>query len=138
MWPTILQIVTLLWLCFQELRYSVQVLDPSSLVSLLNICLGDRCSTCKPSIAASSFLLWRLLKETWGSVLPSRRAGLVKWHEAREEAGLAGIDVPPEDGSKRHSQRIRWKIKSDEERESLAKMIGISVYRPFRESISYL
>lgn len=29
------------------------------------------------------------------------------------------------------SQRIRWKVKADEERESLIKMIGISVYRPF-------
>ena len=78
-------------------------------------------------------------KETRGSVLLSRRAGLInKWYEAREEAGLAGVDMPLEDDSKKHSQRIRWKVKSDEERESLAKMIGISVYRPFRESISYL
>jgi hypothetical protein len=32
---------------------------------------------------------------------------------------------------KTESQRIRWKVKSDEERESISKMIGISVYRPF-------
>ncbi len=32
---------------------------------------------------------------------------------------------------KLESQRIRWKVKSDEERESISKMIGISVYRPF-------
>ena len=72
-------------------------------------------------------------RETRGSVLLSRRANLLnKWYEAREKAGLVGIDMLVEDASKKLSQRIRWKVKSDEERESLAKMIGISVYRPFR------
>lgn len=28
-------------------------------------------------------------------------------------------------------QRIRWKVKSDEDRASIGKMIGISLYRPF-------
>lgn len=36
-------------------------------------------------------------------------------------------------GSIELNQRIRWKVESDEERESLAKMIGISLYRPFRK-----
>lgn len=71
-------------------------------------------------------------KETRGSVLLSRRAVLINnWYEAREKAGLVGLEMPLEDGKKK-SQRIRWKVKSDEDRESLAKMIGISVYRPFR------
>lgn len=71
-------------------------------------------------------------KETRGSVLLSRRAGLLNaWYEAREKAGLVGFETTLDDG-KKQSQRIRWKVKSDEERESLAKMIGISVYRPFR------
>ena len=43
--------------------------------------------------------------------------------------------MPCNDGSeKKKSQRIRWKVKSDEERESLANMIGVSLYRPFRKS----
>ncbi len=74
-------------------------------------------------------------KETRGSVLLSRRAGLLNtWYEAREKTGLIGFDIPLDDG-KKQSQRIRWKVKSDEEREGLAKMIGVSVYRPFRPSI---
>ena len=74
-------------------------------------------------------------KETRGSVLLSRRAGLLNaWYEAREKAGLVGFEMPLDDG-KKQSQRIRWKVKSDEERESLARMIGISVYRPFRAPI---
>ena len=72
-------------------------------------------------------------KETRGSVLLSRRARRINaWYDAREAIGLVGVNMPVEDGGKQ-PQRIRWKVKSDEERESLAKMIGISVYRPFRE-----
>ncbi|MCJ1406787.1 hypothetical protein MMC19_000856 [Ptychographa xylographoides] len=72
-------------------------------------------------------------KETRGSVLLSRRAQLLnKWYESREHAGYYGFNMPADlDGIKPQSQRIRWKVKSDEDRESLAKMIGISLYRPF-------
>ncbi|KAL8767317.1 MAG: hypothetical protein Q9209_006155 [Squamulea sp. 1 TL-2023] len=71
-------------------------------------------------------------KETRGSVLLSRRARLLNdWYKARESVGLVGFDMPIGNGTKTESQRIRWKVKADEERESLAKMIGISVYRPF-------
>lgn len=70
-------------------------------------------------------------RETRGSVLLSRKAAaLNKWYEAREKAGYMGFDMPLS-SEKTESQRIRWKVKSDEERESIAKMIGISVYRPF-------
>ena len=74
-------------------------------------------------------------QETRGSVLLSKRARILNdWYEAREKAGYFGFDMPvSEDGVKKQSQRIRWKVKSDEERETLAKMIGISVYRPFRK-----
>ncbi|KAF2501289.1 MFS multidrug transporter-like protein [Lophium mytilinum] len=73
-------------------------------------------------------------KETRGSVLLSRKArALNKWYETREEAGFYGFNMP--DGSSKTgsvtSQRIRWKVKSDEERSSLTKSIGISLYRPF-------
>ena len=71
-------------------------------------------------------------KETRGSVLLSKRARLLNdWYEAREHVGLTGVDMPTEDGRGREIQRIRWKVKADEERESLGKMIGISIYRPF-------
>ena len=74
-------------------------------------------------------------KETRGSVLLSRKAQILnKWYEAREEAGLFSFEMPVGDhGGKLQSQRIRWKVQSDEDRESLAKMIGISLYRPFRK-----
>lgn len=71
-------------------------------------------------------------KETRGSVLLSRKAHkLNDWYAAREEAGLTGFDVVVEGSDEKQSQRIRWKVKADEEKESLVKMIGISVYRPF-------
>ena len=77
-------------------------------------------------------------KETRGSVLLSRRARLLNsWYEAREKVGLVGLDVSVGREGKMQSQRIRWKVKSDEERESLAKMIGISVYRPFRRLLPF-
>lgn len=75
-------------------------------------------------------------KETRGSVLLSRKAQLLnQWYEAREKAGYVGIEMhSADDGVKKRSERLRWKVKSDEERETLAKMIGISLYRPFRKS----
>ncbi len=76
-------------------------------------------------------------KETRGSVLLSRRAGLLNaWYEAREKVGLVGFDMTVEGKLRKQAQRIRWKVKADEERETLAKMIGVSVYRPFRELLS--
>lgn len=74
-----------------------------------------------------------IFKETRGSVLLSRKAkALNQWYEAREEAGYFGLNMPrPEKDGATIPQRIRWKVKSDEERASLAKMIGVSLYRPF-------
>lgn len=75
-------------------------------------------------------------KETRGSVLLSRKAHLLnRWYEERENAGFVGSMMPCNEGSdSKKSQRIRWKVKSDEERESLANMIAVSLYRPFRKS----
>jgi multidrug resistance protein len=72
-------------------------------------------------------------KETRGSIILSKKARcLNEWCEEMERAGYVGFDMPVTPGSERTtSQRIRWKVKSDEERESISKMIGISVYRPF-------
>lgn len=76
-------------------------------------------------------------KETRGNLLLSRKAqALNQWYEQLEEAGYVGVDMPVlgKDGeSERQSQRIRWKVKSDEERESIAKVLAISLYRPFRK-----
>jgi multidrug resistance protein len=72
-------------------------------------------------------------QETRGSILLSRKAQtLNQWIETCEEAGYVGFDMPVSPGSETfQSQRIRWKVKSDDERVSLSKMIGISLYRPF-------
>jgi MFS family permease len=77
-----------------------------------------------------------VLKETRGSVLLSRKAhALNKYYEAREATGYYGFNMPDPTSSsspsKTISQRIRWKVKADEERSSLSRMIGISLYRPF-------
>ena len=73
------------------------------------------------------------LKETRGSVLLSRRAKLLNsWYEAREKVGLVGMEMALDREGTKQNERIRWNVKSDEERETLAKMIGISIYRPFR------
>lgn len=86
------------------------------------------CGTCILSVIT-------FFKETRGSVILSRKAVVLnRWYEAREKSGLVGFDMPlGENGSEHESQRIRWKVKSDEERETIAKMVGISLYRPFRE-----
>ncbi|PQE18016.1 hypothetical protein CJF31_00007828 [Rutstroemia sp. NJR-2017a BVV2] len=69
--------------------------------------------------------------ETRGSILLSRKARcLNKYYEQREEAGYFGFDIP-QASEKVESQRIRWKVKSDEERESISQMVKISIYRPF-------
>ncbi len=75
--------------------------------------------------------------ESRGSVLLSKKGrALNKWYEEREKAGCVGVDMPNPDGPGVISQRIRWKVKSDEERESVIKMIQISVWRPLRKSNS--
>ena len=72
-------------------------------------------------------------KETRGSVLLSRKAkALNKWYDQLEQAGCYGVIMPSEAGEQKTVlQRIRWKVKSDEERASVATMIRISLYRPF-------
>ncbi|RAR07539.1 leucine rich repeat protein [Stemphylium lycopersici] len=78
-------------------------------------------------------LICVVFKETRGSVLLSRKAKrLNKWYEAREAAGYYGVNVRDDEKTgSMTSQRLRWKVRSDEERASLGKMIGISLYRPF-------
>ncbi|KAF2863395.1 MFS general substrate transporter [Piedraia hortae CBS 480.64] len=64
--------------------------------------------------------------ETRGSVLLSRKAkALNKWYDQLESAGCYGVVI---DG---HSQRVRWKVKADEERQSIDNIVRISLCRPF-------
>ncbi|KEF54560.1 uncharacterized protein A1O9_09002 [Exophiala aquamarina CBS 119918] len=71
-------------------------------------------------------------KETRGSIILSRKAKLLnKWYEKLETAGALGVEHHIEAGGKGQTwRRIRWKVKADEERASLAKMIAVSLYRP--------
>lgn len=85
-------------------------------------------------------IMYVFLKETRGSILLSRKAqALNGWYDSLEEAGYHGV-VFESNGSleKQTPRRIRWKVKADEERESLAKMISISCYRPFRKLIHWV
>ena len=71
-------------------------------------------------------------RESRGTVLLSRKAALLnQWMEDRESAQLCGFEMPVEGEGRTESQRIRWRVKSDEERETLGKTIWISLYRPF-------
>lgn len=70
-------------------------------------------------------------KETRGSVLLSKKAAaLNSFYDALERLGIVGVrDQDPSDQIP--VRRIRWKVKSDEERASIGRMISISLYRPF-------
>jgi multidrug resistance protein len=83
--------------------------------------------------AAVVVLMCVVFKETRGSVLLSKKAkALNKWYEAREASGYYGFNIhDAEKPENMVSQRLRWKVRSDEERASLSKMIGVSLYRPF-------
>ncbi|GIK05312.1 hypothetical protein Aspvir_009418 [Aspergillus viridinutans] len=75
-------------------------------------------------------IIFFFFKETRGSVLLSRKAkALNTYYDKLESAGHYGVIM----SDKETVKRIRWKVKSDEERASLAHMISISCYRPFRE-----
>ncbi|KAK3388448.1 major facilitator superfamily domain-containing protein [Sordaria brevicollis] len=90
-----------------------------------------------------------LFRESRGSVLLSRKARVLnKWYEELEGEGWWGVWVDETGlleegrgegdeekgagaGTTKVLKRIRWKVKEDEERASLTKMIGTSVFRPF-------
>ncbi|KAI9662644.1 MAG: hypothetical protein M1831_002687 [Alyxoria varia] len=85
-------------------------------------------------------------KETRGSVLLSRRARhLNEWYIACEQKGSPGVKPPAEEMQTSSSsssdssdsakaippRRLRWKVKADEERGTIAQMVRISLFRPF-------
>ncbi|OKL56652.1 hypothetical protein UA08_08238 [Talaromyces atroroseus] len=78
-------------------------------------------------------IMYFCLSETRGSILLSRKAhALNKWYESLEAVGYQGLVFPSQvRPEKRQVRRIRWKVKADEERESIIKLISISCYRPF-------
>ncbi|KAL4797997.1 major facilitator superfamily domain-containing protein [Aspergillus venezuelensis] len=78
-------------------------------------------------------IIYFFFKETRGSVLLSRKAhALNKYYEQLEAAGHFGVLM----GENAQPKRIRWKVKSDEQRASLMQMITISLYRPFHMLIT--
>ena len=82
------------------------------------------------TIAILFVLIILVFKETRGSVLLSRKAKeLNKYYETRESLGYYGCTLHI--NNKAITQRIRWKVKADEERASLKIMIATSCYRPF-------
>lgn len=84
--------------------------------------------------AAFVALIILFFKETRGSVILSRKASaLNKYYEQLEAAGHYGVIMLDGQPGREKSKRIRWKVKSDEQRASLGRMISISLYRPFRE-----
>lgn len=78
-------------------------------------------------------IIFFFFKETRGSVILSRKAhALNKYYDALEDAGHVGVIMADEESKEKQcTKRIRWKVKSDEQRASLAQMISISCYRPF-------
>ncbi|KAE8353436.1 major facilitator superfamily domain-containing protein [Aspergillus coremiiformis] len=78
-------------------------------------------------------IIFFFFKETRDSVILSRKAhALNNYYEALETAGHVGVIMTDDNlGGKQCAKRIRWKVKSDEQRESLGQMISISCYRPF-------
>ncbi|KAB8215298.1 major facilitator superfamily domain-containing protein [Aspergillus novoparasiticus] len=84
--------------------------------------------------AVLMLVLFVFLNETRGSVLLSRKAkALNEYYDTLESAGYVGVVFCSDDdfNEKQQVRRIRWKVKSDEERESITKMITISCFRPF-------
>lgn len=80
--------------------------------------------------------IYLFFKETRGTVILSRKASaLNKYYEKLEEAGHFGVIMPDTQFGEKKQRRIRWKVKADEQRQSLGQMISISCYRPFRKML---
>jgi hypothetical protein len=90
--------------------------------------------------AAFVVIIYFFFKETRGSVLLSRKAKTLNtYYEKLEEAGHYGVILSNEEfPDEKCIRRIRWKVKSDEQRASILSMVQISLYRPFRTSIPIL
>ncbi|KAF2229594.1 MFS general substrate transporter [Viridothelium virens] len=78
-------------------------------------------------------ILFVFFRETRGSVLLSQKAKqLNQWYEVCEKVGYIDFDIQSgKDEDKKTSQRMRWKVRADEERGTLDQVIIVSLYRPF-------
>ena len=86
--------------------------------------------------AAVVVYMYFFFHETRGSVILSRKAEVLnQYYEKLEAAGHHGVIVADnkEEAGEKQVRRLRWKVKSDEERASLFDMISLSCYRPFRK-----
>lgn len=84
-------------------------------------------------------IIYLFFKETRGSVLLSRKAGAINaYYEKLEQAGHFGVIIADEDSEEKATRRIRWKVRSDEQRDSLLHMVQTSLYRPIRKSAKSL
>lgn len=73
-------------------------------------------------------IAYLVLKETRGNVLLSRKAMVLnKWLDEMDASEESEKEPESSGGGK-----IRWKCRADEERESLAIVISVSLTRPFR------
>lgn len=78
-----------------------------------------------------------LFDETRGSVLLSRKAkALNRWYDELQAAGCSKLSFTngstySVDDNKSSAVQMRWKVKADEERGTLAQMLWISLTRPF-------
>lgn len=86
-------------------------------------------------LAAVVVVMYFFFDETRGSVILSRKAQAVNaYYDQLEAAGHHGVTVADEHTGEKLVKRLRWKVRSDEDRASLADMISQSCYRPFRRS----
>lgn len=87
--------------------------------------------------AAVVVYMYFFFHETRGSVILSRKAQVLnQYYEKLEAAGHHGVIVADNNESgEKQARRLRWKVKSDEDRASLVDMISQSCYRPFRKSV---
>lgn len=91
------------------------------------------------AIVSGAFVVLILFffKETRGSVILSRKAkALNTYYEKLEAAGHHGVILSDGGAGQEKTKRIRWKVKADEQRASLGRMISISCYRPFRKFLA--
>jgi len=83
-------------------------------------------------LAVLTVLVILFFDETRGNIVLSRKAKEInRWYEAREATGNYGFELPSETGQGTRVRRIRWKVKADEDRASIAQMIAVSLVRPF-------
>ncbi|KAI5286476.1 hypothetical protein KEM54_006762 [Ascosphaera aggregata] len=87
---------------------------------------------CNGAILVYGYLF---LRESRADVLLSRRAAqLNKWYEELEATGNLGVVLPVDPEKPSATTRVvklRWKCRSDDQRQSIMQIFIVSIYRPF-------